>query len=115
MAYWGKLNGVGAKNSSIRNSFRPDVDLPNVKYYATSLAVSFTRLSAELDTTSLSDAKATTEGLIEKIVTSLSGHSGSDPKQRLFFPSGIEDVEVEVKAGPVELKVKVAGPKGSSR
>jgi len=36
MAYWGKLNGVGQKNSSIRNTFRLAV-LDSVHYYAIQL------------------------------------------------------------------------------
>ena len=33
MAYWGTLNGVGRKDSSIRYAFIPGVDLDKVHYF----------------------------------------------------------------------------------
>jgi hypothetical protein len=117
LAYWGKLGGTGAEDSSIRNSFIPDVDLPNVKYYGTVLAdVSTTmRFATQLAAPDqLVDAKAAIESIISTIVDCLSKGSGSNQTNRLFFPNGIEDIEIAVKAGPVDVSVKISGPKSGS-
>jgi len=116
LAYWGTLGGVGRKNSSIRNSFIPDVDLPNVKYFGTSLVqVSFaSAFRAHMTTPSpdkLADARATMADLVSTIVDCLGKYSGQDQKERLFFPNGIELIELDVKAGPVTVGLKIAGPK----
>jgi hypothetical protein len=111
LAYWGKLGGVGAKDSSIRNTFIPDVDLPNVKYYGTVLpditdAFLTTRLATSAPDT-LGAAVSSVESLIATVVESL----GKPTENRLFFPNGIEKIEIEIKAGTVEVSVKVGGPK----
>jgi hypothetical protein len=115
MAYWGKLGGVGEKDSSIRNAFIPGTDLPNVKYYGTSLLDAATmRFIAQLSQSDkLVDAKATIENLIVTIVDTLGKRTEGDHKDRVFFPNGIEKIEVEVKAGPVDVSVKIAGPKAT--
>jgi hypothetical protein len=117
LAYWGKLGGVGAKDSSIRNSFIPDVDLPNVKYYGSVLPDVSTsmRFAAQLNAPDqLVDAKAAIESIISTITDSLSKSSQGDQTNRLFFPNGIEDIEIAVKAGPVDVSVKISGPKSGS-
>jgi hypothetical protein len=117
IAYWGKVGGIGAKDSSIRNSFIPDVDLPNVKYYGTVLPDVSTAMHFTAQLTSpdqLVDAKAAIESIISTITDSLSKGSQSDQTNRLFFPNGIEDIEIAVKAGPVYVSVKISGPKSGS-
>jgi hypothetical protein len=116
MAYWGTLGGVGQKDSSIRNSFTPNTDLPNVKYYGTSLPdVTTGRFAAHLAAPNeLGDVKSAVKELISTVVDSMSSHSEADPKDRLFFPNGIERIEIEVKAGTIDVHLIVAGPKSSS-
>lgn len=110
MAYWGMLGGVGQKDSSIRNAFIPNVDLQNVQYYGTTLSDTSQLIAPDR----LVDVKATVESLIAKIVGSLGKGSEENPKDRLFFPNGIETVEIAVKAGLVDLSVKIAGPKSGT-
>jgi hypothetical protein len=113
MAYWGMFGGVGQEDSSIRNSFTPDVDLPNVKYYGTTLPNA--NLEPQLLTPDrLVDIKSSVESLIDKIVGSLSKSSEGDPKDRIFFPHGIETIEIAVKSGLVDVSVKIAGPRSGS-
>ena len=115
MAYWGTLGSVGQKDSSIRNSFTPNTDLPNVKYYGTTLQ-SATMMSLAMpikSSDSLSDAKSAVESLVTTVVDALNKTSDEEPKPRLFFPNGIEKIEIEVKAGPVDVHLTVAGPKST--
>lgn len=127
MAYWGMLGGVGQKDSSIRNSFTPNTDLPNVKYYGTTLPDSTTTSFKSQDRTTLSDStntsfesqdrlvdvRSTVESFISKVVETLGKDSQGDPKDRIFFPHGIDTVEIAVKTGLVDVSVKIAGPKST--
>jgi len=115
MAYWGTLGGVGQKDSSIRNSFTPNTDLPNVKYYGTTLQDAM-MLRLGMPTTSLdnlSEVKSAVESLITTVAEVLNKTSDGEPKGRLFFPNGIEKIEIEVKAGPVNVSLAIAGPKST--
>jgi hypothetical protein len=121
LAYWGKLGGIGAKASSIRNSFIPDVDLPNVKYFGTVLPDVSTALrfaahfAAPLAAPyQLVEAKAAIESIMSTITDSLGKGFQGDQANRLFFPNGIEDIEMAVKAGPVDISVRISGPKSDS-
>jgi hypothetical protein len=116
LAYWGMLGGVGQKDSSIRNSFTPNTDLPNVKYYGTILQDAMAmHLEASITATdNLGQVKSAVESLIVTVVDALGKSSGDDPKKRLFFPNGIDNVEIEVKVGPVDVSLKIAGPKSST-
>jgi hypothetical protein len=114
MAYWGTLGGVGQKDSSIRNSFTPNTDLPNVKYYGTTLQDAAVMMSLAMPSSSLdsvSEVKAAVESLIATVADALNKTSDVEPKSRLFFPNGIEKIAIEVKAGPVSVSLAVAGPK----
>ena len=118
MAYWGTLGGVGQKDSSIRNTFIPDTDLPNVKHYGISLPDAATmRFIAQLAGVTTSDnlveAKTTMESLVTTVVNTIGKSSEGDKKDRLFFPDGIEKLEIELKFGTVDISVKVAGPKAT--
>jgi hypothetical protein len=109
MAYWGTLNGVGQKDSSIRNAFTPDTDLPNVKYYGTTLQdPMIVRLAVPA---SLAEVKSAVESIVTTVSDTLNKTSHDEPKSRLFFPNGIDDIEIEVKAGPVTVSLTVTGPK----
>ena len=114
LAYWGKLGGIGARDSSIRNTFIPDVDLPNVKYYGTVLPdVTNAFLTTRLATSapdSLGAAVSSAESLLTTLVESL----GRPTENRIFFPNGIEKIEIEIKAGTVDVIVKVGGPKATT-
>jgi hypothetical protein len=119
LAYWGTLGGVGQKDSSIRNTFIPDVDLPNVQYYGSTLAEATIDAAFRVPMVSptpdrLADARATMSALVSTIVDCLGKYSGTDQKDRLFFPDGIESIELDIKAGPVTVGLKIAGPKASS-
>jgi hypothetical protein len=114
IAYWGTLGGVGQKDSSIRNSFTPNTDLPNVKYYGTTVqdATMMMRLALPANSIdNLTEVKSTVESLITTVADKLNRTSDGDPKSRLFFPNGIEKIAIEVKAGPVSVSVTVSGPK----
>ena len=115
MAYWGTLGGVGQKDSSIRNSFTPNTDLPNVKYYGTTLqAAMMMSLATPIKSSdNLSDVKSAVESLVTTVVDALNKTSDGEPKTRLFFPNGIEKIEIEVKAGPVDVRLAIAGPKST--
>jgi hypothetical protein len=115
MAYWGMLGGVGQKNSSIRNSFTPNTDLPNVKYYGTALQAAMMMSLATPITSSdnLYDVKSAVESLVGTVVDALHKASDEEPKTRLFFPNGIEKIEIEVKAGPIDVRLAVVGPKST--
>jgi hypothetical protein len=110
LAYWGTLDGVGKKDSSIRNTFRPNTDLPKVLFYGTHAiaAFAFHRIVAP---DKLTDARSTAQQLVAEIIDSLGKFSGKDQKDRIFFPNGIESIEIDVKAGPVSIDLKIAGPK----
>ena len=55
------------------------------------------------------------EHVLKTVVETLTSHSQkADGGTRLWFPNGIELIDVEVKAGPVDVRVKVAGPKAAS-
>jgi hypothetical protein len=113
MAYWGTLGGVGQKDSSIRNSFTPNTDLPNVKYYGTTLLAPMT-MSLAMPAPSLDnliEVKSAVESLIVTVADTLNKTSEGEPKSRLFFPNGIEKIEIEVKAGSTSISLTVAGPK----
>lgn len=125
LAYWGKLGGIGAKDSSIRNTFIPDVDLPNVRYFGTVLpdVAAALRFAAHFATPiappiaapyHLADAKSAIESIISTVTDSLGKGFQNEQTNRLFFPNGIEDIEITVKAGPVDVSVKVSGPKSGS-
>jgi hypothetical protein len=115
MAYWGTLGDVGQKDSSIRNSFTPNTDLPNVKYYGTTLQDAMMMRLAMPATSfdNVSEVKSAVESLITTVVGALNKTSDGEPKSRLFFPNGIEKIEIEVKAGPVSVSVAVAGSKST--
>lgn len=118
LAYWGTLGGVGQKDSSIRNTFIPSTDLPNVKYYGISLPDAATmRFIAQLagltGSDSLAEVKSTIENLMTTLVNSIGKRPDGDQKDRIFFPNGIEKVEIEVKVGAIDVSVKVAGPKAT--
>jgi hypothetical protein len=116
MAYWGTLNGVGQKDSSIRNTFIPGPDLDAVHYFGTSLLVS------PMDVVSVDQFESVhvaVEDLLAKVVKTLSSASSTAPGEteagnRIFFPNGIELIDLEVKVGPVDIKLKIAGPKGNT-
>jgi len=113
LAYWGTLGGVGQKDSSIRNSFTPNTDLPNVKYYGITLQDPLMMRQAMPATSldNLTEVKAAVESLITIVADTLSKTSDGEPKSRLFFPNGIEKIEIEVKAGPFSVSLAVTGPK----
>jgi hypothetical protein len=110
------LGGIGQKDSSIRNSFTPNTDLPNVKYYGAILqdAMAMHLGTSMTATDNLGQVKSAVESLIVTVVDALGKSSGDDPKKRLFFPNGIDNVEIEVKVGPVDVSLKIAGPKSSA-
>ena len=116
LAYWGKLGGAGEKDKSIRLSFIPDIDLPNVTYFCKVLS----SVSSEMAfdgafrpaTDDLSSAQRTIQLLIGDIVQKLGSGSGA-VDARILFPNGIEMIDVQVKAGPVDIHIKLAGPKAS--
>lgn len=118
LAYWGSLGSVGQKDSSIRNTFIPDSDLPNVKYYGTSLPDAATmhfiaKLAGLTGPDNLAEVKATIENLTTALVSSIGKTYDGDQKNRIFFPNGVEKIEIEVKVGVIEVSVKVAGPKST--
>jgi hypothetical protein len=118
LAYWGTLGGVGQKDSSIRNTFIPDTDLPNVKYYGTSLPDAATmhfigQLAGLTRPDSLAEVKATIESLTTTLVSSIGTSYDGDQKDRVFFPNGVEKIEIEVKVGAIDVSVKVVGPKAT--
>jgi hypothetical protein len=90
-----------------------------VQYYGTTLAAAAfdaafpVRMMAPAPDR-LADARATTSDLISSIVDCLGKYSGKDPKDRLFFPNGIDLIALDVKAGPVTVGLKIAGPKADS-
>jgi hypothetical protein len=111
MAYWGKLGGVGEKDSSIRNAFIPGPDLDAVHYFGTSLQLD--RI-ARLPYDQFQSVGSAVEELMSRIVETLgSAQSGAKHGDRVFFPNGVELIDLEVKVGAVDIKVKVAGPKAS--
>jgi hypothetical protein len=120
MAYWGTLGGTGQKNSSIRNTFIPGTDLDSVHYFGNPLSMAMLERRPIVDrvasTIELSSVSSTVESLITKIVKTLAGNGSTELTQgsRVFFPNGVELIEIEVKASPVDLKVKIAGPKAGS-
>ena len=116
LAYWGMLGGKGQKDSSIRNSFTPNTDLPNVNYYGTILqdAMAMDLGRALTATDNLGQVRSAVESLIVTVVDALGKSSGEDPKKRLFFPNGIDNVEIEVKVGTVDVSLKIGGPKSSA-
>lgn len=110
MAYWGKLGGVGAKDSSIRNAFIPGPDLDAVHYYGTSLSLDrIARLSYE----QFQSMGSAVNELLSRIVKTLGSAQsrGTKLENRLFFPNGVELIDLEVKVGEIDIKVKIAGPK----
>ena len=118
LAYWGTLGGVGQKNSSIRNTFIPDIDLPNVKYYGIALPDAATmRFNAQVAGLSgpgnLTEVNSTINNIVTTLVSSLDKGSGANPKEQTFFPNGIERVEIQVKVGTIDVSVKVVGPQAT--
>lgn len=116
MAYWGTLNGVGKKNSSIRNSFIPGPDLDAVHYFGTSLLLTPMKI---MSVDQFEAVHVAVEDLLSKVVKTLNSSSSAVPSEaesgnRIFFPNGIELIDVEVKAGPIDIKLKLAGPKANA-
>ncbi len=110
MAYWGTLGGVGQKNSSIRNTFIPGPDLDAVHYFGASLRLDqIVRLPYD----QFQSVSLAIEELVSKLLKTLGSAPSGGTKQgnRLFFPNGVELIDLEVKVGGVDIKVKVAGPK----
>lgn len=82
----------------------------------------------QLSRSQMTEASDVAEGLLEKILEGVprtamgdterrEGATGGAPKQRLFFPNGIELISVIVKFGGVDVEVKIAGsaaPDGAS-
>jgi hypothetical protein len=112
MAYWGTLGGVGKKNSSIRNAFIPGPDLDAVHYFGTSLGLD---QIARLPYDQFQAVGSAVEELLSRVVKTLGSAQSGETTQgnRLFFPNGIELIDLEVKVGGVDIKLKVAGPKAS--
>jgi hypothetical protein len=115
MAYWGTLNGVGKKNSSIRNSFIPGADLDSVHYFGTSLVTE--ELAPRFPFRDITAATAAVESLMSQVVKTMGSASDAEIKQgsRVFFPNGVELIDLEVKVGTVDIKLKVAGPKAETK
>jgi hypothetical protein len=69
---------------------------------------------SEISQTIASDLTKPVRDLLADIVTQLkntaANKDASEP--RLFFPSGIELIDVHVKVGPADVEVKIAGQKG---
>jgi hypothetical protein len=119
MAYWGTLNGVGQKDSSIRNTFIPGTDLDNVHYFGTSLPAAsgeVSLFSASLPSSpGVGDITSAVESLISKVTQTMGTIPTGDEGNRVFFPNGIELIDLDVKAGAVEIKLTVAGPKAETK
>jgi len=115
MAYWGTLNGVGQKDSSIRNAFIPGPDLDSVHYFGISLPAApdeVSLFSAKLGgRPGLGDISSAVESLLSKVVQTMESAHANAAENRVFFPNGIELIDLDVKAGAVEIKLTIAGPK----
>jgi len=59
------------------------------------------------------DVGGTVQDLLEQTVRTISSAHATpgDGKERLFFPNGIELIDLHIKVGAVDIEVKVAGPK----
>jgi len=70
---------------------------------------------AEFSQASVGDLTKPVQDLLDGIVTQLKGtvaiKGAAQPP--LFFPNGIELIQLIVKVGPADVEVTVAGPKGS--
>ena len=70
---------------------------------------------SEVSQTSVSDLTKPVQDLLDGIVTQMKGTAAikSAAQQPLFFPNGIELIQLIVKVGPADVEVTVAGPKGA--
>jgi hypothetical protein len=119
MAYWGTLNGVGQKDSSIRNAFIPGPDLDSVHYFGTSLPAASeaaSLFSANLASSPrFGDISSAVESLISKVAQTMRSTPPAAAENRVFFPNGIELIDLDVKVGAIEIKLTIAGPKSEPK
>jgi hypothetical protein len=62
----------------------------------------------------ISDVALAVRALFDAVIGSLAARSNEIAENRFFFPKGVESIELEVKAGPVEVALKITGSKAGA-
>jgi hypothetical protein len=72
--------------------------------------------SEESDVSRVTEIAKTLQNLLQQTVKTIAPitESASDGGTRLFFPNGIELIDIHVKVATIDVELKIAGPKASA-
>ncbi|HLJ29461.1 MAG TPA: hypothetical protein VKY85_22320 [Candidatus Angelobacter sp.] len=109
-AYWGSLDGTPGRRQTLNFAWTAN-DRDKVEYFAKRLQTQLT-VAKQLDEEVNESPREAAVAIVRELVQQLQGGEPEN-KTRIFFPNGIDLIDISIQYGNAKVELKVAGPKSS--